>query len=134
MKRILFASAGVLAMIGLIGSAHAADLPRQMVTKAPVYGVAFDATGDEQSTWQLEPSAGPMLPPPGQRVALASDAAFSFVYAHVLSAWRSAGAEIVPFSPLADAAPREDFEPERNGGRPPLRLIGLIKPTAGRCS
>jgi multiple sugar transport system substrate-binding protein len=27
----------------------------QKLTKAPVYGVAFDATGDEQSTWQLEP-------------------------------------------------------------------------------
>jgi len=25
------------------------------LTKRPVYGVAFDATGDEQSTWQLEP-------------------------------------------------------------------------------
>jgi multiple sugar transport system substrate-binding protein len=34
------------------------------LTKAPVYGVAFDATGDEQSTWQLEPffwSAGASL-------------------------------------------------------------------------
>jgi outer membrane immunogenic protein len=39
MKRILLASAGVLAMVGLIGSAHAADLPRQMATKAPVYAV-----------------------------------------------------------------------------------------------
>ena len=25
------------------------------LTKAPVYGMAFDATADEQSTWQLEP-------------------------------------------------------------------------------
>ncbi len=25
------------------------------LTKPPVYGIAFDATGDEQSTWQLEP-------------------------------------------------------------------------------
>ena len=32
MKRILLAGAGVLAMASL---AHAADLPRQMVTKAP---------------------------------------------------------------------------------------------------
>jgi len=47
------------------------------------------------------------LPPPGQRVALAKDRAFSFVYPHVLEAWRSAGAEILPFSPLADEAPVE---------------------------
>jgi cobyrinic acid a,c-diamide synthase len=48
-----------------------------------------------------------VLPPPGQRVALAQDRAFSFVYPHVLEAWRSAGAEILPFSPLADEPPPE---------------------------
>ncbi|MDP1092160.1 hypothetical protein Q6316_28305, partial [Klebsiella pneumoniae] len=45
------------------------------------------------------------LPPPGQRIALAEDAAFTFVYPHVAAHWRNAGAEIVPFSPLADEAP-----------------------------
>src|SRR6185503_17537491 len=45
------------------------------------------------------------LPPPGQRIALAADAAFTFVYPHVLDGWRRAGAEIVPFSPLADEGP-----------------------------
>jgi cobyrinic acid a,c-diamide synthase len=45
------------------------------------------------------------VPPPGQRVALASDRAFSFVYPHLMSAWRSAGAEIIPFSPLANEPP-----------------------------
>jgi cobyrinic acid a,c-diamide synthase len=43
--------------------------------------------------------------PPGQRIALARDAAFSFVYPHLLKAWRLAGAEILPFSPLADEGP-----------------------------
>ena len=46
------------------------------------------------------------LPPPGQRIALAEDAAFSFLYPHVALTWRAAGAEIVPFSPLEDEAPR----------------------------
>jgi cobyrinic acid a,c-diamide synthase len=45
------------------------------------------------------------LPPPGQRVALARDAAFSFVYAHLLDGWRRQGAELFEFSPLADATP-----------------------------
>jgi len=45
------------------------------------------------------------LRPPGQRIALASDGAFSFTYAHVLADWREAGAEIMPFAPLADEAP-----------------------------
>ncbi|MBC7579700.1 MAG: cobyrinate a,c-diamide synthase [Tardiphaga sp.] len=47
------------------------------------------------------------LPPPGQRIALASDAAFSFIYPHLLNGWRRAGAEIIPFSPLANEAPPE---------------------------
>ncbi|TAJ32627.1 MAG: cobyrinate a,c-diamide synthase [Reyranella sp.] len=45
------------------------------------------------------------LPPPGQRIALAHDRAFSFMYPHLLEGWRAAGAEILPFSPLADQAP-----------------------------
>lgn len=45
------------------------------------------------------------LPPPGNRIALASDAAFTFVYEHVIVGWRQAGAEIVTFSPLADEPP-----------------------------
>jgi len=45
------------------------------------------------------------LNPPGQRIALASDAAFSFVYPHLLDGWRQAGAEIVAFSPLEDQPP-----------------------------
>jgi len=47
------------------------------------------------------------LPPPGQRIALASDRAFSFVYPHVVESWRKAGAEILPFSPLANEPPPE---------------------------
>jgi cobyrinic acid a,c-diamide synthase len=60
--------------------------------------LAADASGSNKS---------PALPPPGQRVALASDQAFSFVYPHLMSAWRGAGAEIIPFSPLADEPPPE---------------------------
>ncbi len=47
------------------------------------------------------------IAPPGQRVALARDAAFTFVYPHMLDGWRKAGAEITTFSPLADEAPPE---------------------------
>ncbi|MGC1252726.1 MAG: cobyrinate a,c-diamide synthase [Xanthobacteraceae bacterium] len=47
------------------------------------------------------------LPPPGQRIALAQDRTFSFVYPHLIEAWRRAGAEIIPFSPLLDEPPAE---------------------------
>lgn len=45
------------------------------------------------------------IPPLGQRIAVAQDAAFRFCYPAVLRGWRNAGAEILPFSPLADMAP-----------------------------
>ena len=47
----------------------------------------------------------PALPPLGQRIAIASDRAFAFTYPHLLQGWRRAGAEILPFSPLADETP-----------------------------
>ena len=47
----------------------------------------------------------PRLPPLGQNIAIARDAAFAFLYAHMLADWRAAGAELSFFSPLADEAP-----------------------------
>jgi len=49
--------------------------------------------------------AGIALAAPGKCVAMASDVAFSFAYQHVLADWREGGADIIPFSPLADEAP-----------------------------
>jgi len=89
------------------------------------------------------------LPPPGQRIALAQDRAFSFVYTHILSGWRAQGAEIVPFSPLADEAPPEDCDacwlpggyPELHAGRlaaagrflSGLRRFAQTRPVHGEC-
>ena len=50
------------------------------------------------------------LRPPGQRIAIARDAAFTFVYPHVAAHWRAAGAELVPFSPLTDEPPPDDCD------------------------
>ncbi len=69
---------------------------------------------------------GPAVPPPGQRVALAHDKAFSFVYPHLVNAWRGAGAEIVPFSPLADEPPPEHADScWLPGGYPELHADAL---------
>ena len=46
----------------------------------------------------------------GKRVGLAKDAAFSFTYEANLIALRRMGAELVPFSPLSDAALPEDLD------------------------
>jgi len=45
------------------------------------------------------------LPPLAQRITVARDAAFAFSYPATLDGWQAAGAEILPFSPLADDAP-----------------------------
>ena len=45
------------------------------------------------------------LRPPGQRIALACDAAFAFAYPTTVEGWREAGAEVLPYSPLADQGP-----------------------------
>jgi cobyrinic acid a,c-diamide synthase len=52
----------------------------------------------------------PAIPPPGQRIALARDQAFSFIYPHVLDGWRAAGAEMCFFSPLADEPPPNECD------------------------
>jgi cobyrinic acid a,c-diamide synthase len=53
----------------------------------------------------MEMNVAPAIPPLGQRIAVADDAAFGFSYAATLLGWRAAGAEVVPFSPLADETP-----------------------------
>lgn len=65
------------------------------------------------------------LPPLGQRIAVARDAAFAFSYPHLLQGWRDQGAELSFFSPLQDEAPAPDCEaiflpggyPELQAGR-----------------
>jgi cobyrinic acid a,c-diamide synthase len=46
-----------------------------------------------------------LLPPLGQRIAVARDEAFAFSYPHLLQGWRGQGAELTFFSPLAGEAP-----------------------------
>ncbi len=59
----------------------------------------------------LDQAPAPMvITPPAQRIALAQDNAFAFVYPHLLAGWRAAGAEVIPFSPLLDEAPDDSAE------------------------
>ncbi len=94
-------------------------------------------------------SALPAVRPPGQRIALARDAAFSFIYPHLMQGWRAAGAEIVSFSPLADEPPPSDCDlcwlpggyPELHAGRlaaaarfqEGLRRFAETRPVHGEC-
>ncbi|MEO9167483.1 MAG: cobyrinate a,c-diamide synthase [Aestuariivirga sp.] len=62
----------------------------------------------------------PKLEPLSQHIAIARDAAFSFIYPHQLADWRSMGAEISFFSPLADQAPPKADAIFLPGGYPEL--------------
>ena len=57
-----------------------------------------------------QPAAHQSLPPPGQRIAIASDQAFAFVYEHWLDDFRRAGAEVLFFSPLANEPPPDSAD------------------------
>ena len=95
------------------------------------------------------PKPGTLPAPPAQRIALAQDAAFSFTYPHQLAGWRAAGAEIIPFSPLANDAPDPTADlvwlpggyPELHGARlaaaevfwTGLRAHAETRPVHGEC-
>ena len=95
------------------------------------------------------PEGGALPAPPAQRIALAQDAAFSFTYPHLLEGWRRGGAEILPFSPLADQAPDANADlvwlpggyPELHAGKlaaastflSGLRTHAETKPVHGEC-
>ena len=97
----------------------------------------------------LRPCVPLAVTPPGQRIALARDAAFSFVYPHQIDGWRRAGAEILLFSPLADQAPDDSADccwlpggyPELHGYklaaathfREGLRRFSETRPVHGEC-
>lgn len=55
-------------------------------------------------------SAAAPVPPLGQRIAVARDDAFVFAYDATLDGWHAAGAEILPFAPLADEAPEANAD------------------------
>lgn len=109
--------------------------------------LAPPADGDALARLPIGGNAAP--PPPGQRIAIADDAAFSFVYPHLATGWRAAGAELVPFSPLADEAPDPGCDacwlpggyPELHAGRlaaaagfrAGLRRFAEARPVHGEC-
>jgi cobyrinic acid a,c-diamide synthase len=97
--------------LGLVQAGEHADLAALMARLAAMAAQHIDLNAILVTAEPLSiadsSNRAPALPPPGQRIALASDRAFSFVYPHLVNAWRGAGAEIIPFSPLADEAPPE---------------------------
>ena len=147
--------------LGLVQAGEHADLAARLARLADAVETHCDVDAIVAAAARLDRPGKPgddahhaatqvaMLAPPGQRIALASDAAFSFMYAHLLDGWRRAGAEIVTFSPLADQAPPDDCDvcwlpggyPELHAGtlatanrfRAGLLRFAATRPVHGEC-
>ena len=98
--------------LGLVQAGEHDDLAARLDGIADVVAgaVDLDAVVALAAPLDVTAPARPALPPPGKRIALARDAAFSFIYPHLLAGWRQAGAAITPFSPLADQPPPADCD------------------------
>ncbi|MDE3174715.1 MAG: cobyrinate a,c-diamide synthase [Pseudomonadota bacterium] len=136
--------------LGLVQAGETADLDARLDALAAFVAAHVDL--DAVSGLAAPVAAGGSalaLAPPGQRIAVARDAAFSFLYPHLADGWRRAGAEIVFFSPLADEAPPDDADvcwlpggyPELHAGRLAaasgfmrgLRRFAETRPVHGEC-
>jgi cobyrinic acid a,c-diamide synthase len=92
--------------LGLIQAVEHPDLETAIAGYAGFLRQHVDVAAIRAAAGSSPQRGGGGLPrPPAQRIALARDEAFSFTYPHLLEGWRRAGAEILPFSPLADEAP-----------------------------
>ncbi len=138
--------------LGLVQAGETPDLDRKLEAFAEVLAREVDLGAVIAAAARgpaLLPRPPPPLRPPGQRIAGARDAAFSFLYPHVLEGWRQAGADIAFFSPLADETPPWDADccwlpggyPELHGGRlaaaerfkQELRRFAHTRPVHGEC-
>jgi cobyrinic acid a,c-diamide synthase len=138
--------------LGLVQAEEQAEVGGLIDEAARFVGEHVDLDAVLQSACAWSPPSlvrGLSVTPPGQRIALARDAAFSFVYPHMVEAWRAAGAEISTFSPLADEGPDTSADvcwlpggyPELHARRlaanarfrNALRAFAETKPVHGEC-
>jgi cobyrinic acid a,c-diamide synthase len=92
--------------LGLVQAGEHPALDQLLETAARVIADSIDVDRIRSLAVRLGATpGGKPLPPLGQRIAIAGDAAFAFCYPHLLHDWRSEGAEISFFSPLANEAP-----------------------------
>ncbi len=122
--------------LGLVTAGEIQDLQRKLslLADAAEQGLDVDGLLDLAGTASpLEPPA-PLLPADVQgpdaarpvRIALARDPAFCFYYAQNLDILRALGAELVEFSPLADAHLPDNIQGlYLGGGYPELHLKAL---------
>jgi cobyrinic acid a,c-diamide synthase len=100
--------------LGLVQAVEHSDLAAFLDRAADLVGMHVDTDALRGLARPPPAAAGNdsalPVPPLGQRIAVASDAAFAFSYPLLIEGWRAAGCEIRPFSPLADEPPAADAD------------------------
>ncbi|MBL1404804.1 MAG: cobyrinate a,c-diamide synthase [Rhizobiales bacterium] len=97
--------------LGLVQAVEQNTLEDFIETTAQIIGLKcdLDAIVEKSSLLSFDKySSG--LSPLGQRIAIARDEAFSFIYPHLLSDWKRLGAEVSFFSPLENEAPNKNAD------------------------
>ena len=97
--------------LGLVQASERPDLHQFLDTAADALAMTLDRETLLALAAPLpDAQAAPRLTPPAQVIAVAQDPAFGFAYPHMLADWQAAGAEIRPFSPLAnEPVPQAEF-------------------------
>ncbi|WP_375553318.1 cobyrinate a,c-diamide synthase [Roseovarius mucosus] len=97
--------------LGLVQASERPDLQQFLDTAADALAMTLDREMLLALAAPLpDAQAAPRLTPPAQVIAVAQDPAFGFAYPHMLADWQAAGAEIRPFSPLAnEPVPQAEF-------------------------
>jgi cobyrinic acid a,c-diamide synthase len=137
--------------LGLVQAAEHASLAAHLARLADMAEahIDLDALLRAAAPFRVASARALAMPPPGRRIALAQDAAFTFTYPHILAAWREAGAELLPFSPLANEPPPDAADaawlpggyPELHAGvlaaadrfRAGLQRFAATRPVHGEC-
>jgi cobyrinic acid a,c-diamide synthase len=120
--------------LGLVQAGETENLGTRLDQYAEIIEASLSLQAIRASARPVKPQpagSGQMLDPPGQRIALAQDRAFSFIYPHMLEHWRACGAEILPFSPLADEGPAIDADAVWLPGGYPELHAGLLSAAGG---
>ena len=138
--------------LGLVQAGETADLEARLDRLGDLAETGIDLDALVAASGGTLPASLPGnrgIDPPGQRIAIAQDEAFSFLYPHMAASWRAAGAELHPFSPLADESPPGDCDacwlpggyPELHAGklssagrfRAAMKVFAQRHPVHGEC-
>jgi cobyrinic acid a,c-diamide synthase len=122
--------------LGLVQAGEHPDLEQFLEAAADRMenDIDLDAIVISASPGLSAPEPGPVsrsIPPLGQKIAIARDAAYAFTYVHILDNWHNAGAELSFFSPLADEAPADGTDAVYLPGGYPELYAGRLSGATG---